>query len=75
MNGVSLTHGKLPQQQIWTFAGALWEMGITSRQVCLCTLSDIPYTPLFVTYMILETQSMSQRCILLYTYYVQQNTM
>ncbi len=41
--GVSLTHGQLPRQHIWTFANAINEVS-SNRWVCPCTRPDLAYT-------------------------------
>ena len=43
VEGVSLTHGQLPRQHIWTFAVALDEQR-SSEFVCPCTRPDSNYT-------------------------------
>ena len=43
VDGVTITHGQLPRQHIWTFAAALSETN-ANKWVCPCTRSDIPYT-------------------------------
>ncbi len=43
VDGVSLTHGQLPRQHIWTFANALDETRFDAV-VCPCTRTDITYT-------------------------------
>ncbi len=43
VDGVSLTHGKLPRQHIWTFASALDETRSTPL-VCPCTRADLTYS-------------------------------
>ncbi len=51
VDGVSLTHGRLPRQHIWTFAGALHEDSSMDLAVCSCTISDRPeigVVPLFI---------------------------
>ena len=44
VDGISLTHGQSPRKHIWTFAGALDEIGSARASICPCTQSDIPYT-------------------------------
>ncbi len=43
VDGVSLTHGRLPRQHIWTFANAIVETQ-SNAEVCPCTRTDVPYT-------------------------------
>ncbi len=43
VDGVSLTHGQLPRQHIWTFANAADET-TSDRAVCPCTRPDLNYT-------------------------------
>ncbi len=43
VDGVSLTHGQLPRQHIWTFANAIDETQ-SDDEVCPCTRPDLPYT-------------------------------
>ncbi len=43
VDGVSLTHGSLPRQHIWTFAGALDETR-SNYLVCPCTRPDLTYS-------------------------------
>ena len=43
VDGVSLTHGSLPRQHIWTFAGALDELR-SNHLVCPCTRPDLNYS-------------------------------
>ena len=44
VDGVSLTHGQSPRNHIWTFAGAVDEIGSNEQSICPCTRSDVPYT-------------------------------
>ena len=44
VDGVSLTHGQTPRRHIWTFAGAVDEIGSHRLNICPCTRSDVPYT-------------------------------
>ena len=43
VDGVSLTHGQLPRQHIWTFVSALDETH-SNTVVCPCTRPDLTYT-------------------------------
>ena len=45
VDGVSLTHGQMPRQHIWTFAGAVDERakGSALPYICPCTRPGIPY--------------------------------
>ncbi|XP_064388465.1 uncharacterized protein LOC135336541 [Halichondria panicea] len=43
VDGVSLTHGQLPRQHIWTFVNAIDEIH-SNELVCPCTRPDLPYT-------------------------------
>ncbi len=43
VDGVTLTHGQLPRQHIWTFANAVDETR-SNAMVCPCTSPDLPYT-------------------------------
>ena len=43
VDGVSLTHGQLPRQHIWTFANALDETR-SDADACPCSRPDLPYT-------------------------------
>ncbi len=43
VDGVSLTHGKLPRQHIWTFASALDETR-SDIYMCPCTRPDLTYS-------------------------------
>ncbi len=45
VDGVSLTHGQLPRQHIWTFANALDETR-SDADACPCSRPDLPYTEL-----------------------------
>ena len=49
VDGVSLTHGQLPRQHIWTFASAHDEIN-SDRFVCPCTRPDLPYTGVVPTF-------------------------
>ncbi len=43
VDGLSLTHGKLPREHIWTFVAAVDETQ-SDPSVCPCTKTDTPYT-------------------------------
>ena len=43
VNGVSLTHGNLSRQHIWTFAAARDETGSNSKYLCPCTRPSSTY--------------------------------
>lgn len=43
VDGVSLTHGRLPRKHIWTFANAFDEAN-SDQNTCPCTQPHIPYT-------------------------------
>ena len=43
VDGISLTHGQLPRQHIWTFAAAVDETR-AQNWVCPCTQPDLTYT-------------------------------
>ena len=43
VDGISLTHGQLPRQHIWTFAAAVDEFR-AQNWVCPCTRPDLTYT-------------------------------
>ena len=43
VDGVSLTHGQNPRNQIWTFANAIDEIH-SNEWVCPCTKTNTPYT-------------------------------
>ncbi len=42
-HGLTLTHGKLPREHIWTFSAAVGEIR-SDPGVCPCTKTDTPYT-------------------------------
>ena len=44
VDGVILTHGQTPRKHIWTFVGAVDEIGSNRPSICPCTRSDVPYT-------------------------------
>ena len=43
VDGVSLTHGQMPRQHIWTFAGAVEEVARIPKNSCPCTRPNITY--------------------------------
>ena len=43
VDGVSITHGRLPRQHIWTFAAAS-DSDAYDKYKCPCTKSSVPYT-------------------------------
>ena len=43
VDGVSLTHGQMPRQHIWTFAGAVEEVARFPKNNCPCTRPNITY--------------------------------
>ena len=43
VDGVSLTHGQLPRQHIWTFAASLGESYVFTGAICPCTQPSATY--------------------------------